>query len=627
MDEEDLADAAEAQSLETRQSFSGFGSTEDEVGHVKGFIDLLEPHEDTMGVRLMQKMGWRQGQGVGPRVWRNARSDDFDQATQVTGEKDAHLFAPDNPPMIRHLRKDDRKGLGFLTEDSLIPTAGDQWNEKDDGGIERGPSEGDPTRTHQARKSNNASNQESRKGAFGVGVLNDNGSDEDDPYDMGPRIAFNRTSGGNKKAKKKDGKKIGPASAANPLLGSKPVFRPQKLLQSRKRIRRCHDNRFPLQGFWLAESDLHSPSLIDVGSKYSPPKIPDDWQSSMTSNSDLLPEKKPYNSAAEAAKASKLDPKSRASLLGESQLPGKSVFDFLSPSARDRLATASGRSQLPSARGEKLPGETGHGRHGTQAKVAVPAVDKNLAQAALSRGKGGWMPYSDDPEKRARYTGFLELHAGLRDKPPDRPPLMKSGTFEEELKEFAHAAEVFKPMSGAMASRFTSSTTTTGAQSNDPSTDPSARIAKASETQKGNDPVEQAARMGMFGPMTRSEHRFFPNRLLCKRFNVKAPPHVLSSNEITESRKTGLAQEKASQPRLPSAHDTVKADGASETVQPGNQGAHTTNLDAMAGSQSSVLQALHGDAKVDANRNEALEGQKAGEAVFKAIFGSDDEDE
>jgi len=30
---------------------------------------------------------------------------------------------------------------------------------------------------------------------------------------------------------------------------------------------------------------------------------------------------------------------------------------------------------------------------------------------------------------------------------------------------------------------------------------------------------------------------------------------------------------------------------------------------------------------VDAERNDALEGQKAGEAVFKAIFGDDSDDE
>ena len=347
----------------------------------------------------------------------------------------------------------------------------------------------------------------------------------------------------------------------------------------------------------------------------------------MTPTSELPPDKKDYHSTAEAAKASKMDPKSRASLLGEAQLPGKSIFDFLSPSVRDRLATASGRSHLPSARGEKLPGETDDGYDGMKAEVPVPPLDKNLAQAALGRGVGGWMPYSDDPEKRARYTGFLELHAGLRDKPPDRPPLMKPGTFVEELKEFAHAAEVFKPMSGAMASRFTSSAATTGAQTDVSSTDPSARIAKASEMQKSEDPVEQAARMGMFGPMTRSEHRFFPNRLLCKRFNVKPPPHVVSSNEITESRTTGLAQTNSSERGLPSVHETAEADGASKKMQPGNQDAHNADLDALTSSQSSVVQALHGEAKVDANSNEALEGQKPGEAVFKAIFGSDEEDE
>ena len=55
---------------------------------------------------------------------------------------------------------------------------------------------------------------------------------------------------------------------------------------------------------------------------------------------------------ADAAKSSQLNPLSRATILGEKQLPGKSVFDFLSISARDRLAAATGKADLPEAKGE-----------------------------------------------------------------------------------------------------------------------------------------------------------------------------------------------------------------------------------------------------------------------------------
>ncbi|KAI6974959.1 hypothetical protein KC355_g11456, partial [Hortaea werneckii] len=47
------------------------------------------------------------------------------------------------------------------------------------------------------------------------------------------------------------------------------------------------------------------------------------------------------------------------------------------------------------------------------------------------------------------------------------------------------------------------------------------------------------------------------------------------------------------------------------------------------GAQQEGVQAekARAPAEVDVEKNEALEGQKAGEAVFKAIFGSDDEDD
>ena len=40
----------------------------------------------------------------------------------------------------------------------------------------------------------------------------------------------------------------------------------------------------------------------------------------------------------------------------------------------------------------------------------------------------------------------------------------------------------------------------------------------------------------------------------------------------------------------------------------------------------SSSKATENKAKIDTSRNDALEGEKPGEAVFKAIFGSDDDD-
>jgi G patch domain-containing protein 1 len=51
----------------TRATFSN-----DEVGPIPEALgalgDLLKPVRDSVGARLLRRMGWKQGQGVGPRV-------------------------------------------------------------------------------------------------------------------------------------------------------------------------------------------------------------------------------------------------------------------------------------------------------------------------------------------------------------------------------------------------------------------------------------------------------------------------------------------------------------------------------------------------------------------------------
>ncbi len=36
--------------------------------------DLIKPTRNTIGVKMLRKMGWREGQGVGPRIKRKLRN-------------------------------------------------------------------------------------------------------------------------------------------------------------------------------------------------------------------------------------------------------------------------------------------------------------------------------------------------------------------------------------------------------------------------------------------------------------------------------------------------------------------------------------------------------------------------
>lgn len=167
---------------------------------------------------------------------------------------------------------------------------------------------------------------------------------------------------------------------------------------------------------------------------------------------------------------------------------------------------------------------------------------------------------------------------------------MNTQDWAKELNEFVGAARIFKPLTGTMATRFTTSTTTaSNFQGNmDRGIDGEVLVHRPAE--KPEDPAEAAAKLGMYGPLTRSTVPFTPCRLLCKRFNV---PFV------------GIAAETGSAP-VPTP-----------TPTPGY------------GGDVGVAAPLVGrpELGVDADKNEALEGEKAAEEVFRNIFGDSDDEE
>lgn len=589
MDDEDLAAVAEAQKLQTQDTFSGFGATSQDQLRRGLLSDLFRPAGETIGVKLLQKMGWKQGQGVGPRVRRKARLDD----SAVAGE--THLFAPENSRMVAFNRKKDRFGLGYAAEERLGEASSSGQRDNTDG------DDSEPFGRPNKPKA------KVKRSGFGVGVLNDTGSDEEDPYDMGPKISYNRIIGGDRKKKK--GGII--ASTANPAFkGSiRPTFVSRKLGQrSNNGFRKCHDGRLPLDGFVLASSPL----LNDQENRHPPPDVPEGWEPAKSTASAPNPDSSSYQSAADAARASAMDPSRRAAVLGEEQLPGKSIFDFMSQAARDRLVNATGKSNLPVARGEAAP--EGWQRSEAEKQKSfwdlVPKLDSSVAASALQRGTSGWMPYAEDESKRSRYRAFLETSSGQRDALPERVKGSSIDEWVKEMREFAQAAEVFKPISGLMASRFTSS-------SSAPRLATDSLPSASEQPTKPEDSAEAAAKIGMFGPMTRTRLQFYPTRLLCKRFNVKAPAHA-------DPGKAPAGEDDASSDSRLDVVSQIKID---QMMREANR-SRPTNPSNEDDAMSSVEPAQsHNPPRVDVEVNEAIEAERPGDAVFKAIFGSDSEDE
>ena len=590
MDEEDLAERAEAQQLETQGAFAGLGSKSAD-GSAKGmFSDMFKTTGETMGVKLLQRMGWRQGQGVGARVKRRAQGD-------KTGE--AHLFAPENTRMITFSKKTDKKGLGFAGETSLDGLVGRKADDEDD------DSDTDARILSVNRSKLLAKPKKLKKSSFGVGVLNDTGSDDEDPYAIGPAINYSKIIGGDKK--KRRGGLVSSTATQRPTFTSSKKLS-QKPASTLEGFRRCHDGRLPLDGFVLSTKPL----LILTEIRYAPPTVPAGWKPKRATKFDMKPTT--YESTADAAKASSLDAKARSALLGEAPLPGKSIFDFITPAARDKLASASGRSNLPQARGESAPAgfESSASSNSRTLWDLIPPLDPKTASAALHRGHSGWMPYSEDLDKRARYTAFLTLSAGLSSTLPPRPPTWSAEEWAKELREFAQAAEVFKPISGLMATRFTTSTAK-------PKLATDAPDAPADAPSKPADPAEEAARAGMYGPLTRSRHLFYPTRLLCKRFGVKPPANTgVDPGESAAGGGTGEGSSGQGASGLVSkaALDMMMMH-ASQSLPRFAKGGTEGGGDEQHGSAGIEPEE---QAQVDTETNEALEGKRPDEEVFKSVF-------
>jgi len=585
-------------------------------------MGLFRVEGETMGAKLLKKMGWREGQGVGPKVRRKAR---LDLQNDASADGDTFLFAPENVLMISFTRKTDRKGLGFAGGAKLTPlgmpardgTAEQSDEDEEDDGSSLG-------RPKFSLSTGRKKESKKVKGGIGIGVLNDTGSDDEDPYEIGPRISYNRVIGGDRKKKK-------PPAPVNPTLKTKPTFISKKLSGLGKvalGVRKCHDGRLPLDGFVFGKEPDALTSEVNSGGKYPPPTIPPGWVSSKKPKSHSGP--KDYVSTADAAKASTLDPKARAALLGEKQLPGKSVFDFMSPSARERLAAVTGRADLPQAKGEVPAGFARSEAERMQELVErVPTLDRETAVAALSRGAGGGAPYADDEAKRGRYRAYLEHQAGFRPALPSPPKLSQTDDWLKELHEFFNCARIFKPMTGFMASKFTTSSSSTvrpagpgGADAGDGDS----LVTKPPP--KPEHPAEAAAKLGMFGSMTRSTEDFFPTRLLCKRFNVKPPAHVQPDQDFGSG---------SSKPSKPPSYPTYYGEEAFD-VHLGKSGVFGTEPGTAASGFSSTHapvvppitmqeEAVKPAPVIDSSKNEALEGKRAGEEVFKAIFGDSDDDE
>lgn len=322
----------------------------------------------------------------------------------------------------------------------------------------------------------------------------------------------------------------------------------------------------------------------------------------------------------------------RGQALGENTkvANAKSVWDYMSVKDRERLEAIAAQARQAAAPPPTLSMEAEPEVPPERAtEIFIPPLSPRTASSALQ----GFMPYSDDLEKQERYRSYLVSQQHNTKHP--NPRLLPSTSVDEvnkELAAFAASARIFKPMSYAMSSRFTSGSSALAASDMkqakpglhlfDASKGP--QFAKATtevEVAQELTPREQAAKDGRYGALTRVVKDFYPVKLVCKRFHV-ADPHPEGPPEGSG----------ASTPKAGYGFDSAlpRNDAAWESHfihQPGTDKENTSPPPEETGERVPRTIAEVGMADDINQGRDILTYTKPSIDIFKAIFASDDEDD
>jgi len=200
--------------------------------------------------------------------------------------------------------------------------------------------------------------------------------------------------------------------------------------------------------------------------------------------------------------------------------------------------------------------------------------------------------------------------------------------FNKELQDYAKSAVIFKPASGAIANRFTSaSVVENGPKAIEGLHQPSHKhdyLESPDSTPENReapeDPMHQAARLGMFGPLTREQKEWHPAKLLCKRFGVKEPEVAPDSSTkvvtgVASPRELALASGSTGNAMTP----ITSLPSPNQASQPAASSSTPIRRDPR------DLENIGLGEDEDQGRD-TLTYEKPTMDIFKAIFASDDED-
>ncbi|KAJ3242202.1 hypothetical protein HDU81_006614 [Chytriomyces hyalinus] len=493
MDDEDLAEIKNAKKVTATEDFGILGGTQRELerkaavstaieksdGIIASRIvqDLIIPSSDPVGIRLLRKMGWRDGQGVGPRAKRKFH----EQGEEEDIHADAHTFAPRDITALVTTGRVGAFGLGYdqYKNADVFRNHVQDEDDEDDGAPKFSSFS---KRALKGRKEKSSEKSAfGVKGGFGTGVFDDD--DDMDVYDSTKKssMSFSIVD---------DDADDGPFATYGSQNQYQHKMRPSKM--QTKSIRGSHyqdeadavqttkigfDGKPALPGFHIASFQITAKIWFDAPNP-PPNYIPKQRLAAETA----------AKAVSSATANVSLTADQRREILGEEALkgPARSVFSYMSQKDQDRLQNLI----------DKTSGVKKTTKEDEKPIAAAIPVDKDTAAAALK----GFLPFPNDEAKQERYKRFLEFRAEIISSDVKHPPHFTERETAHELLEFSKSAHMYKPLSSMMASRFTSSGT------------------GIDTAQTASAPIER-----VYGAQTRKTIEFRPHKLLCKRFNIANP--------------------------------------------------------------------------------------------------------
>ncbi|XP_078400828.1 G patch domain-containing protein 1 isoform X1 [Cetorhinus maximus] len=477
--------------------------------------DLIAPAKITIGVQLLRKMGWKEGQGLGPRVKRKPRKQQCDTDVKVYGcslpdedldgsqeEEDEYqpenvTFAPKDVMMIELTLKDDRHGLGY----SGIHPHRALYGASREESISVFNTDSDRSRSLLGDVQSGKGRKLGITGqAFGVGALEE---DDDDIYARDTLSQYDTV-----------------LREEEPDDGLYGWTAPQQYKKAKGLEPQTGYIGKLLEGFSLGSKST-KPKKV-----YGPPELPNDYRPvhyfrpvvapgtvSTAMAQALLASAGQLSTEAAPKGRHQLNAIQRRELLGEDALQAGpcSVFELLTGKDKERLkdvqqqqaASCSSASWDLSSR--------------SQAPVAEKARASQLATLGGERGKDSseFKPFLKNPEKQKRYEEYVEkLNSGQNNAlTSSLDPNMTEWERDREQYEFSRAATLYRSTSSSLSSRFTRAKF---AENTD-------KVEVPEEQEADINDKESAVKMKMFGPLTRDKFEWHPEKLLCKRFNVPDP--------------------------------------------------------------------------------------------------------